>query len=110
MPGITYADMMTPEGLKAVAGYADGIGPNAMMVVMPDGSDTGLVARAHEAGLQVHPWTLRAENMFLPPAFRVGDDPAAHGNFPAFVKAVAATGVDAFFSDFPGLARSALKP
>jgi glycerophosphoryl diester phosphodiesterase len=110
MPGITYADMMTPEGLKAVAGYADGIGPNAMMVVMPDGSDTGLVARAHEAGLQVHPWTLRAENMFLPPAFRVGEDPAAHGNFPAFVRAVAATGVDAFFSDFPGPARSALKP
>jgi glycerophosphoryl diester phosphodiesterase len=110
MPGVTFADMMTPEGLKAVAGYADGIGPSFDMVIHPDGTDSGLVASAHAAGLQVHPWTLRAENMFLPKPFQVGDDPAAHGNFAAAVKAVAATGVDAMFSDFPGLARAALKP
>lgn len=110
MPGVTYADMMTPEGLKAVAGYADGIGPSFDMVIHPDGADSGLVASAHAAGLQVHPWTLRAENMFLPKPFQVGDDPAAHGNFAGAVKAVAATGVDAMFSDFPGLARAALKP
>ena len=110
MPGVTYADMMTPEGLKAVAGYADGIGPSFDMVIHPDGADSGLVASAHAAGLQVHPWTLRAENMFLPTPFQVGDDPAAHGNFAGAVKAVAATGVDAMFSDFPGLARAALKP
>jgi len=110
MPGVTYADMMTPEGLKAVASYADGIGPSFDMVIHPDGADSGLVALAHAAGLQVHPWTLRAENMFLPKPFQVGDDPAAHGNFAGAVKAVAATGVDAMFSDFPGLARAALKP
>jgi glycerophosphoryl diester phosphodiesterase len=110
MPGVTYADMMTPEGLKAVAGYADGIGPSFDMVIHLDGADSGLVASAHAAGLQVHPWTLRAENMFLPKPFQVGDDPAAHGNFAGAVKAVAATGVDAMFSDFPGLARAALKP
>ncbi|HEX7783337.1 MAG TPA: glycerophosphodiester phosphodiesterase [Sphingobium sp.] len=110
MPGITYADMMTPEGLKAVAGYADGIGPSFDMVIHPDGADSGLVASAHAAGLQVHPWTLRAENMFLPKPFQTGDDPAAHGNFAGAVKAVAATGVDAMFSDFPGLARAALAP
>lgn len=110
MPGISYADMMTPEGLRAVAGYADGIGPSFDMVIAPDGTDSGLVASAHAAGLQVHPWTLRAENMFLPKAFQTGDDPVAYGNFAGAVKAVAATGVDGLFSDFPGLAREAIKP
>ncbi|QUT08095.1 glycerophosphodiester phosphodiesterase [Sphingobium phenoxybenzoativorans] len=110
MAGIAYADMMTPEGLKAVAGYADGIGPSFDMVIGPDGADSGLVASAHAAGLQVHPWTLRAENMFLPKAFQKGDDPAAHGDFAGAVRAVAATGVDGLFSDFPGLARAALQP
>ncbi|CAN5462980.1 glycerophosphodiester phosphodiesterase [soil metagenome] len=110
MPGTSYADMMTQPGLKAIAAYATGIGPSIDMVIGPDGADTGLVARAHDAGLQVHPWTIRAENMFLPQGFRLGDDPAAHGDFEGAVRAVAGTGVDAFFSDFPGQARAALKP
>jgi glycerophosphoryl diester phosphodiesterase len=108
--GATFADMMTADGLKEIAAYADGIGPSYDMVLNPDGSDNGLVARAHGASLQVHPWTLRAENMFLPKVFRLGDDPSAHGDFAKAVRAVAATGVDAMFSDFPGLARAALKP
>ncbi len=110
VPGTSYADMMTVGGLKAMAGYADGIGIPVSLAVGPDGTDDGLVARAHDAGLAVHVWTLRAENMFLPAAYKRGDDPAAHGDFPGLVKAVAATGVDGLFSDFPGLARAALKP
>jgi glycerophosphoryl diester phosphodiesterase len=110
MPGTTFADMMTTQGLKEIAAYADGIGPSVDMVIGPDGADLGLVTQAHAAGLQVHPWTLRMENMFLPQAFRRGDDPSAHGDFGGAVRALQATGVDAFFSDFPGQARAALKP
>lgn len=108
IPGTTYAAMLTVSGLKDIAAYANGLGPNVALVIGPDGADTGLVARAHAAGLKVHPWTLRAENMFLLPGFRRGDDPAAHGDFAGQVRAVVATGVDGFFSDFPGLARQAI--
>lgn len=106
----TYADMLTREGMKQIVTYADAVGANGGLIVAADGSDTGFVARAHEAGLQVHMWTLRAENMFLPPSLRRGDDPAEHGDFAAAVRALVATGVDGFFTDFPGPARAALKP
>lgn len=107
-PGVSYADMVSAKGLKAVAAYATGLGPEFAQVVGPDGADSGLVAAAHKAGLAVHPWTLRAENMFLPAGFKRGSDPAAHGDFAGLVRAVQATGVDGLFSDFPGLARAAL--
>ena len=107
---ISYGDMLTSEGMRQIATYADAIGANGSLIIGPDGMDTGLVGRAHEAGLQVHMWTLRAENMFLPPAFKRGDDPAAHGDFAAAVRALVAAKVDGLFTDFPGLARSALAP
>lgn len=110
LPGTTYAAMLTAQGLKDIAAYADGLGPNVGLVIGLDGADTGLVKLAHDAGLQVHPWTLRAENMFLLPMFRRGADPAVHGDFAGQVRAVVATGVDGLFSDFPGLARQALAP
>jgi glycerophosphoryl diester phosphodiesterase len=52
----------------------------------------------------VHPWTVRAENVFLPPKLRNGADPAAFGDVNAVYKALYAAGVDGLFSDFPGLA------
>lgn len=106
-PGTTYADMLTLEGLKQIAGYADGIGPAASMVLAPEGA-TGLVGRAHDAGLQVHVWTMRMENSFLPPAFQRADDPQGRGDFAGYVQAVARAGADALFSDFPKQARDAL--
>ncbi|AMK24558.1 MULTISPECIES: glycerophosphodiester phosphodiesterase [unclassified Sphingobium] len=108
-PGTTYADMMTTQGLKQIADYADGIGPATAMVLAPEGP-TGLVGRAHDAGLQVHVWTLRMENSFLPAAFQRPDDPQGRGDFAGYVQAVARTGVDAMFSDFPKQAREALNP
>lgn len=106
-PGTSYADMMTMQGLKQIADYADGIGPATAMVLAPEGP-TGLVDRAHQAGLQVHIWTLRMENSFLPPTFQRPDDAQGRGDFAAYVQAVARTGVDALFSDFPKQAREAL--
>lgn len=105
---LKYADMLGPSGLKAVAAYADGIGPDKSLVVPTDGetllAPTPLVADAHAVGLAVHPWTVRAENYFLPRVLKSGDDPRVHGNVGAVFKALYAAGVDGLFSDFPGLA------
>lgn len=99
--------MVTAQGLKAVAAYADGVGPDWPLVVPTQGGalnpPTGLVADAHAAGLAVHPWTVRAENRFLPAALRKGSDPAAHGDYGAVFKALYAAGVDGLFTDFPKL-------
>jgi glycerophosphoryl diester phosphodiesterase len=109
LPGTTYADMLTVQGLKDIATYADGIGPAASMVLAPEGA-TALVGRAHDAGLQVHVWTLRMENGFLPAQYQRPDAPQGRGDFAGYVRAVAGTGVDGLFSDFPGQARAALTP
>jgi glycerophosphoryl diester phosphodiesterase len=112
LPQLTYREMTTPAGLRQVAAYADGIGPDWHMI-LPTGPDGALaaaaplVADAHAAGLKVHPWTVRAENYFLPPALRRGEAPAAHGDVEAVYKAIFATGIDGLFSDFPGLAVAA---
>jgi glycerophosphoryl diester phosphodiesterase len=108
-PGVLYADMVRPDGLKAIASYADGVGCDWSMILprTPDGdlgAPTSLVADAHAAGLAVHPWTVRAENQHLPPRLRSGDDPAAHGDVDRLLKALYAAGVDGVFSDFPALA------
>jgi glycerophosphoryl diester phosphodiesterase len=101
--------MLTVAGLKEIATYADGIGPAASLVLAPEGA-TALVGRAHDAGLQVHVWTLRMENSFLPARYQRPDDPQGRGDFASYVRAIAGTGVDGLFSDFPGQARAALSP
>lgn len=105
---VRYADMLTIQGLRDIAGYADGIGPAASLVLAPEGA-TDLVGRAHDAGLQVHVWTLRMENGFLPTQYQRADDPQGRGDFPGYVRAIAATGVDGLFSDFPLQARQAIE-
>ena len=109
LPGTSYADMLTVQGLTDVAAYADGIGPSTALVIAPEGA-TALVGRAHDAGLQVHVWTMRMENSFLPPQYQRLDDPQGLGDFTGYVRAIVATGVDGLFSDFPGQARAALVP
>lgn len=117
MPGLKYADMVTAAGLKAIAAYADGVGPDKSYVVPTDGqillAPTDLVKHAHAAGLRVHPWTVRAENYFLPATLQRGDPgparPREHGDVAAMFKALYDAGVDGLFSDFPGLAVAARK-
>jgi glycerophosphoryl diester phosphodiesterase len=102
------APTKTPEDLKAIAAFADGLGPEWPLVVpIVDGAlgpPTKLVEMARAAGLAVHPWTVRAENQFLPAKLKRGASPADHGDAEALVKALYAAGVDGVFSDFPGLA------
>lgn len=106
--GADRPGMVSPEGLRRIAGYAHGVGPDWSLVLPTAsgalGKPSTLVADAHALGLQVHPWTVRAENQFLPQALRRGEDPAAHGDVQAVFKALYATGVNGVFSDFPGLA------
>ncbi|HEY2359457.1 MAG TPA: glycerophosphodiester phosphodiesterase [Phenylobacterium sp.] len=105
---LRYKDMASAAGLKTIATYANGVGPDWSMVLPTvDGAlgpATSLVTDAHAAGLAVHPWTVRAENVFLPPKLRVGADPSAHGDVNAVYKALYAAGIDGLFSDFPALA------
>jgi glycerophosphoryl diester phosphodiesterase len=107
-PDLTPAQMLSSEGLAAIAAYADIVGLESGLVIAHDsGTPTGVVADAHAAGLQVHVWTLRAENYFLPPMYRLGENPAAHGDLNAWVRALYDAGVDGVFSDFPAIAAQA---
>lgn len=113
-PGTSYAAMTSPAGLKMVAAYADGIGPNKAMVIPRAalgrlGKPTGLVRDAHDAGLRVHPWTFRRENYFLPLGEKGGINPAGHGDLAAEIDAYLATGIDGLFSDNPREAVVAVK-
>jgi glycerophosphoryl diester phosphodiesterase len=106
--GPAPVDIKSAAGLKAIAAFAEGLGPEWPLVVpIVDGGlgpATSLVKDAHAAGLQVHPWTVRAENAFLPPKLRKGTAPAEHGEVETLLKAIYASGADGLFSDFPLLA------
>jgi glycerophosphoryl diester phosphodiesterase len=119
-----YSAMVTAAGLAEIKTYADGIGPWKRYIVSikgqlaPDGSvidsngdgkrndadaqttpPTDLVARAHAAGLFVHPYTFRNEKRRL--AQDYAGDPKAE--FLQFFR----LGVDGLFTDFADTALAA---
>jgi len=100
------AAMFAGDGLKAIAGYADGIGAEKRLI-LPSGADgallppTDLVQRAHAAGLLVHAWTVRSEKEYLP----AGYNGRAEGEFERLRDA----GVDGVFTDFPDIAARVYK-
>lgn len=99
-PEMRWADMLSPSGLAEIAAYADGIGPWMGHVLDPERMNpTALVGDAHEAGLKVHPWTLRKENGFLPASLQNAGGPAADGKYAEFWGAAIASGADGFFVD-----------
>jgi glycerophosphoryl diester phosphodiesterase len=102
----TYADLLTRASLERLAQTVDAIGPSKHLVIgrTAEGrlaEPTSLVADAHDAGLEVTPWTFRAENHFLPADLRIGSDPARHGDYAAELTAYFDAGVDAVFCDQP---------
>jgi glycerophosphoryl diester phosphodiesterase len=108
----TYADLAKPAGLADIRSYADGVGANTSVMIPLTvsgtlGTPTTFVADAHAAGLVVHGWTFRAENVFLPNEFDVGTDPAAFGNLDGQIRAFLRLGMDGFFTDHPFLGKKA---
>jgi glycerophosphoryl diester phosphodiesterase len=100
----SYADLVTPAGLAGIAGYADAIGAEKSQVIArdPDGAlaePTALVAEAHAAGLQVHAYTFRNENHFLPANLRSGPADSEYGDSFAEYAAFLAAGLDGLFTD-----------
>ena len=89
--GTDFAHFRTPEGLAELAKVADGIGPAIASVIDAERKPTDLVKNAHAQKLQVHPYTLRVDE--LPKFAKSADDLL---NL-LFNKA----GVDGLFSDFP---------
>jgi glycerophosphoryl diester phosphodiesterase len=95
------AAMVTPEKLKDIATYADGIGPDKKLVIPVSesgqpGPPTDLVARAHALGLLVHVYTLRIDKEFLPAGY--------NGNAEEEFRKFRDTGIDGLFTDFPDVA------
>ncbi len=101
------AAMVEGDGLKKIAEYAYGIGPEKRLVVPvnPDGSlgtPTDLVTRAHAAGLVVHIWTIRVDKEFLPAGYQ--------GHPEAEFEQFRQLGVDGVFTDFPDVAAKSYRP
>ncbi len=112
---LDYAQMLTPAGLREIASYADAIGAERRAVVPLDAVDalaapTSLVHDAHAAGLEVHVYTFRPENHFLPRNLWRGSDPATVNVAGAIadIRAALDAGIDAFFTDAPALGRKAV--
>ena len=107
--------LKTKHALAEIAEYADWIAPYARDLI-PSGPDdrltnpTGLIERAHEAGLLVCAWTFRPENKFLPREFRngAGDNARNPEGSIAEIRHYIEAGVDAFFTDDPALGRRAV--
>ena len=112
-PATTYAQMITRDGLAAVRAYADAIAPNQSLVIDPNAAvfpaPTTLVLDAHNAGLSVHSWTARAENIYLPRLLQKGDRRSAnfgagHGDLDKLMVGLFAGGVDGLATDQPAQA------
>jgi len=96
--GTDYDYLRTDQGLAGIARYADGIGPWLMHIYTGTDANgdavlTDLVARAHHAGLLVHPFTFRRDA--LPPGINTYRE-----LLELFLGRV---GVDGVFTDFPDL-------
>lgn len=93
-----HGDLFEPATLAALAKHADGIGPGLPLVVRAQDGKVGptpLVGLAHEAGLEVHPYTLRTDA--LPPGV----------SLPDLLKALTSSPhpIDGLFADQPDRAR-----
>lgn len=113
---LTYGKMATPEGLEKVAKYADAVGPDKSYII-PRSSDnrlgkaTSFVTDAHAVGLKVHPYTFRAENIFLPKEYHSADPSEdALGDLKGEIRAYLDAGIDGLFSDQPNIAVSLRGP
>lgn len=121
-----YGDLDSPEVLEWMSNnYAEGAGPwknnillresldtpvdgdgdgNAEITTQLTGEITSFVEDAHDAGLQVHPYTMRDEELFL--TLNADGTPQTPQEE---YKQLIEVGFDGFFSDFPGTAVSVVE-
>lgn len=91
-----YSSLRSLRGLRRLARTVDGIGPWVNRLYRLRQSDgvirsSGLTERAHTAGLAVHPYTFRSDD--LPPGFASLDDLLSF--------CIPQLAVDGLFTDFP---------
>lgn len=112
---LTYGDMMKPEGLAAIATYADWVAPwtRQLIPLTADGhlgEPNRVIADAHRVGLLVGCYTFRPENQYLAADWR--DDAGPNARNPegsvAEIRRYLAEGLDGFFTDDPALGRRAV--
>ncbi|WP_026224321.1 glycerophosphodiester phosphodiesterase family protein [Methyloversatilis thermotolerans] len=112
--GRTYAQLaeLDAEGLAFIREYADGIGANTNLIIPlvagELGTPTSLIDDAHSLELEVHAWTFRAENIFLPNEFDSSSNPAAFGDMKGQIRVFLELGLDGFFTDHPDLGVAAV--
>jgi glycerophosphoryl diester phosphodiesterase len=102
-----YADFLTDLALYQLAQQVDGISVPKALILSTDDETTGassLVDAAHAANLEIFCWTLRPENRFLGPQFRVGTRKPDYGNWLGEFQTILGTGIDGVFADHPDLA------
>ena len=110
----TYAELLTPAGLRFVSRWVSSIGPDKNQVI-PRNSDgslgppTSLVSDAHAAGLTVMPYVFRAENAFLPTNLQAGTNPHDVGRAITEGVTFMQAGVDGLFWDQPDIGVEARK-
>ncbi|GEK22613.1 esterase-like activity of phytase family protein [Cellulomonas xylanilytica] len=105
----TYKDLVTRQGLREISRYADGVGLCKDVMIPRDadgtlGTPSSVIRDAHRAGLEVHGWTFRRENQFLPAEFRSSADPNAVGDLAGEIRVFVDAGMDGLFSDNPDIA------
>jgi glycerophosphoryl diester phosphodiesterase len=99
-----YERLRTPAGLQELAATVDGIGPWIAHLVDSSNIDgqpvsTGLTSAAHSAGLVVHPYTFRADQ--LAPGFE---------SLPEMIRwFIDNLKIDGVFTDFPDMAIEAIR-
>ncbi|ADO67925.1 glycerophosphodiester phosphodiesterase [Stigmatella aurantiaca] len=111
----TYADLMTEQGMKEIATYANGVGPYKRSIINVDSegkfmAPTALVRNAHAVNLTVHPYTFRPENSFMPAPLKVAgpDSTRTPAGLIAELHAYLDAGIDGFFTDDPAVGRQAV--
>jgi glycerophosphoryl diester phosphodiesterase len=113
----TYKDLANPEVIEYISGYAGGLGPWKNSILLRESLDepvdgngdgvaeittqlTGeifpLVEWAHDAGLQVHPYTMRNEERFLT-LNPDGTPQTPEDEYEQLIQ----IGFDGYFTDFP---------
>ncbi|MBV1914833.1 MAG: glycerophosphodiester phosphodiesterase [Pseudomonadales bacterium] len=104
---LSYDEMATRNGLLDIAKYADGVGPEKYHFIIPKDSDgnlkkentTGFVDFSHLAGLKVHAFTFRNENVFLPANFQNVESDNTHEQLIEELLLFLEAGIDGFFVD-----------